>query len=98
VTRWRRLEGPSQVHATLSRPSASATLRAGGGVFALRVAGRDAWARDARDDRRIVAALRGGGQIAIAGRSVDGRAFRDLYAGEGAASAIDAARVRCLTG
>ena len=73
-----------------------ATLVVGGERLGLRIEGREAWTLSPRDDRRAVAAMREGGALTIEARAPDGRRFRDFYPLEGAASAIDAVRVRCL--
>ena len=57
---------------------------------------RDAWAADAASDRAIVAALRSARSMSVEAVGPRGRPFADSYALAGAATAIDAARLRCL--
>ncbi len=90
---------PVQFHVRLSRAprtSEPVALRIGGERFVLLVAGRDAWARDARADARIVALGRGATRMEVAGIDARGRRFGDAYSLAGAASAIDAALLGCL--
>src|SRR3546814_14340499 len=58
--------------------------------------GDRAWAPDRETDAAIVGAMRSGRSMSIEGVSGAGRAFADVYALPGAASAIDAAALECL--
>lgn len=60
--------------------------------------GADAWARDARADARIVAAIRQGTAMTVATRDREDRPLVDSYALRGAATAIDAAALACARG
>jgi hypothetical protein len=87
-----------QVHMRLSRTvanGAAITLLLGGRSFALRGAGGDAWAQDARMDAAIVAAMRSAPALSVSARDGGGRRFTDRYSLDGAATAMDAATVGC---
>src|SRR3546814_6889217 len=64
--------------------------------FNLMARGDRAWAPDRETDAAIVGAMRSGRSMSIEGVSGAGRAFADVYALPGAASAIDAAALECL--
>lgn len=87
-----------QVHVRLSRQrseTASVTLAIGERRFRLAAGRRDAWSPDAATDRAIVAAMRGSRSLSIETVARDGRVLVDAYRLNGAATAIDAARVAC---
>ena len=89
----------AQLHLRLSaevRGGTVPTLTIGGAPFTLVAQGRDAWSRDVREDRRIVAAVRRSRLMRVAGRDSRNRSFADDYPLRGAPSAIDAAAVACL--
>lgn len=65
--------------------------------FALIADGDHAWAPDARTDAAIVAAMRSARGMSVAGVAVTGRPFADTYALSGAATAIDAAALACVS-
>jgi hypothetical protein len=65
--------------------------------FTLTSRGQGAWAPDRRTDAAIVRAMRSGRSMSVSGVSAAGRPFADTYALPGAASAIDAAALACLT-
>lgn len=72
-------------------------LSVGGRRFRLIAGGSDAWARDAAEDAAIVAAMRSAPSMSVETRRQNGRAFVDVYRLRGAATAIDAAALACLT-
>jgi hypothetical protein len=81
----------NQLHFRLrdARPAgARATLQIGRQRFPLVVGGADAWAPDARTDAAIVAAIRSADRMTIG---------RDSYMLRGAATAIDAAALGCVS-
>jgi hypothetical protein len=87
-----------QIHVRLrfrKLPGAPVTLTIGDKRFRLIAGGSDAWARNARQDAAIVAAMRSGSSMSIETRSNNGRAFADVYRLRGAATAIDAAALGC---
>lgn len=93
VSNWPEKQVRGAVYFALSREVASSAkvrLSVGGSRFDLVAKGRNAWARDARDDAAIIAALRSAGSM-----SVSGSGFADRYTLAGAATAIDAATVGC---
>lgn len=98
VGTWPRQKVRGQVHFRLSRSRADkalVTLSVGERRFTL-VAGRsDAWAADPRGDAAIIAAMRSASSMSVQTSDAQGRAFADSYALRGAATAIDAAALRC---
>ena len=95
---WPRRGVRAEVHVRLAQrlaPGGPVTLSLGGQKFDLVAGQADAWAQDARMDAAIIAALRGGGEMAGSARAANGRTFRDTFRLSGAASAIDAAALGC---
>ena len=87
-----------QLHIRLSRAAAAGRpieLIVGGQRFALGGGGADAWARDAKADAAIVAAIRNATEMRITATSATGRSFADTYVLRGAPTAIDAATLGC---
>lgn len=86
--------GPPRLHVVPSRtPGSDMPLRLEIGDRRFTLAGSGG--RDAREDQRIVAALRAADRLRVIGVDQRGRRFRDDYALAGAPSAIDAAIVGC---
>ncbi len=88
----------SQFSVRLSKPLAPGvrpSLSLGDRRFALRGAGREAWAPDPRTGRAIIASLRGATSMSVSGVAINGAPFADSYALRGAPSAIDAAALGC---
>ncbi|WP_380782444.1 invasion associated locus B family protein [Sphingomonas sp. R86520] len=101
IATWPKRGLRASFYVRLSRErdrSAGVTLTVGERRFALVANGLDAWASDAPSDRAIVAALRSGRSMSVEAVGVGGRPFADVYALSGAASAIDAAVLRCSGG
>lgn len=95
---WPRQNVRGQVHFRLSRQrrdDAGVTLAIGDRRFALVAGDADAWAPDRRVDAAIVAAIRSGTSMSVQTTDRAGRAFADVYALRGAATAIDAAALGC---
>jgi len=95
---WPRRGSRGEVHVRLSRrlaPGTSVTLSLGGQRYELVAGQADAWAKDRRMDAAVVTAMRSAQDMAVGGRSVDGRTFHDAYRLAGAASAMDAASLGC---
>lgn len=98
VANWPAQNIRGQLHLRLSRSvgeGTPVTLTIGERDFELAANGRNAWARDARMDAAIIAALRSASRMTIAARDGSGRRFSDRYDLSGAATAIDAAVVGC---
>jgi hypothetical protein len=98
VSNWPERKVRGAVHLVLSRDVASTgsvRLSVGDMRFTLVAKGRNAWARDARDDAAIVAALRSAARMSVSAQTAKGGSFTDRYALNGAATAIDAATVGC---
>lgn len=97
---WPGVGVRGQLHIRLSRArraSARVTLSIDDRRFDLIAGVSDAWAPDARTDAAIVAAIRSGRALSVESVSASGRAFADAYTLEGAATAIDAAALGCVT-
>lgn len=98
VSNWPERNVRGAVHFVLSRQvadKAAVRLAVGNTRFELVAKGRNAWARDAREDAAIVAALRSAARMSVSARGANGAVFTDRYALAGAATAIDAATVGC---
>lgn len=98
VSNWPERKVRGAMYFLLSRDAASAgnvRLSVGDKRFTLVAKGRNAWARDARDDAAIVAALRSANRMSVSAQTAKGGSFTDRYALTGAATAIDAATVGC---
>jgi len=90
----------SQLAIRLSQPvrdGVAPTLSIDERRFTLAARGQGAWAPDRRTDAAIVMAMRSGRSMSVSGVSFTGRPFADTYALPGAASAIDAAALACLS-
>ena len=94
---WPEQRVRGQVYLRLSReaPSGAATLSIGRQRFALTAKGSGAWAKDARMDAAIVAAMRSAESMTVRSRDASGRLYAATYELSGAASALDAATLAC---
>ncbi len=92
---WPAARVRAQVHVRLPRPMTpgTGTLSIGSRRFTMTVRGRGMWARDARMDAAIVAAMRGERSMTASAGSWSGR-----WILSGAATAIDAAALGCARG
>lgn len=98
ISHWPARSVRGAVHLVLSRDVADqrpVRLVVGGKRFELVAKGRNAWARDTREDAAIVAALRSAARMSVSATSAGGGTFTDRYTLVGAATAIDAATVGC---
>lgn len=98
IGHWPKRSLRNQVHFRLSGRIAAGdrvALIVGGRKFPMVGGGADAWAADPGVNAAVVAALRSARTMTITARGSDGRAIRDTYVLEGAATAIDAALVGC---
>ncbi len=98
VSNWPERKVRGALHLVLSREVADAArvrLVLGDRRFDLVAKGRNAWAKDARDDAAIIAALRSAGRMSVSARSAKGSNFTDRYSLTGVATAMDAATVGC---
>jgi hypothetical protein len=98
VSHWPERKVRGALHLVLSRAvadKAAVRLAVGDKRFTLVAKGRNAWAKDARDDAAIVAALRSAARMSVSTSSAKGGTFTDRYSLTGAATAIDAATVGC---
>jgi hypothetical protein len=98
ISSWPRQGIRGQVHFRLSaqrQPDARVTLSIGERRFPLSAGTADAWAPDRQTDAAIVAAMRSGTSMSVSTTGRNQRAFADVYALRGAATAIDAAALGC---
>lgn len=98
VAWWPARRIRAQLHVRLRAeklPGAPVILTIGNAQARLVAGNAEAWARDARMDAAIIAAMRSGSSMSIASRAKDGRAFVDVYRLRGAATAFDAAALAC---
>lgn len=95
---WPKARVRQQFYVRLTRPratNAELRLTLGERRFILTGNGAHGWARDARMDAAIVAAMRSNASMVVESSGVDGRRIADRYALRGAATAIDAAALGC---
>lgn len=98
VGSWPKRGARNQVHFRLSRqarPGSAPVLTIDDQRIVLAGSGADAWSPDRRTDAVIVAAMRSARTMRIGARDQRGRAFGDVYALNGAATAMDAATLAC---
>lgn len=98
ISTWPDRKVRGALHLMLSREvaqKAPVRLVIGANRFTLVAKGRNAWAKDARDDAAIIAALRSASRMSVSASSTKGSRFTDRYALAGAATAMDAATVAC---
>ncbi|MDP5104524.1 MAG: hypothetical protein NWP98_11410 [Erythrobacter sp.] len=102
ISNWPDKKVRGALHMVLSRDvadtsakGASVRLAVGDKRFTLVAKGRNAWAKDARDDAAIMAALRAAARMSVSARSAKGGSFTDRYTLSGVATAMDAATVGC---
>ena len=98
ISNWPDRKVRGALHMVLSREVAdkgNVRLTVGDKRFDLVAKGRNAWARDSRDDAAIIAAIRSASHMSVAATSTKGSGFTDRYTLSGAATAIDAATVGC---
>lgn len=98
VSNWPGKGVRGAVHLVLSRDvadKAQVRLVVGDKRFTLVAKGRNVWAKDARDDAAIVAALRSAARMSVSAQGTKGGTFTDRYALAGVATAMDAATVGC---
>ena len=101
VSYWPQRGAAGQVHFRLSRQKRQGSailLRIDDRTFQLAGGGVNAWAPDSRSDREIVRAMRMGVGMSVETRSVRGALVRDYYQLRGAATAVDAAAIDCVSG
>lgn len=98
ISNWPDRKVRGTLHLVLSRDVADKTgvrLAVGDKRFTLVANGRNAWAKDARDDAAIIAALRSATRMSESASSAKGGTFTDRYTLTGVATAMDAATVAC---
>ena len=98
VSNWPDRKVRDALHMVLSSEVAAkgnVRLTVGDKRFDLVAKGRNAWARDSRDDAAIIAGIRSASRMSVSATSTKGSGFTDRYSLNGAATAIDAATVGC---
>lgn len=95
----RRLRESFHLHLSAPRDRAApVTLAIGERRFPLVGTSQDVWAPDAATDRALVTAMRSGRSMSVSTVDPGHRPFADTYALAGAAAAIDAATLTCVSG
>jgi hypothetical protein len=97
---WPQRGVRGQLHIRLSREKregSAVLLKIDDRTWQLVGGGNNAWAPDPRADAEIVAAMRTGVDMTVETRSERGALVRDYYRLRGAASAIDAAAIACVS-
>ena len=98
VSFWPRARVRGQLYFRLARnvgQGSTATVTLNGQRFVLMVRGNGAWARDARTDAGIVAAMRSAPTMRLSVSPASGGGFGAAWRLRGAATAIDAAALGC---
>ncbi len=98
VSNWPEKGVRGAVHFVLSRAVAdkgTVRLVVGNTRFTLLAKGRNAWAKDPREDAAIVAALRSAARMSVSAEAAGSGTFTDRYTLAGVATAMDAATVGC---
>ncbi|WP_448659430.1 invasion associated locus B family protein [Sphingomonas sp. CJ99] len=98
VANWPGERIRHQLYIRLSRTRserAPVTLAVGERRFTLIAGPADAWSPDESTDRAVVAAMRSARSMSVESIAANGRPFADSYPLNGAAAAIDAARLAC---
>lgn len=98
VSFWPQARVRGQVYFHFARPvspRSPATLSLDGQRFVLSVRGTGTWARDARMDAAIVAAMRSATSMTVSAADTQGRTMSGRWALRGTATAIDAAALGC---
>lgn len=98
VSTWPERKVRGALHLVLSRAvadKANVRLLVGDTRFTLVAKGRNAWAKDVRDDAAIIAALRSAARMSVSAKSAKNGTFTDRYTLTGVATAMDAATVAC---
>lgn len=97
---WPRNAARALVHFRLSRQlgnTPNIRLIVGERNFIMRGSSADVWAADPVEDPEIIAAMRAASAMSLSATDARGRRFTDRYSLDGAASAIDAARLGCAS-
>lgn len=76
-------------------PDSTVEIDVGGNKFNLFTEGETAWPGTAADDEKLIAALRGGSNAVITGRSSRGTVTKDTFSLAGITAATNTARARC---
>mgnify|MGYP007082239052 CR=1 FL=1 len=76
-------------------PDSTVDVTVGGASFSLFTEGENAWAGSPSDDARLIAALRGGMEAAVTGRSSRGTRTVDTFSLSGITAATDKAKEAC---
>ncbi|WP_295045815.1 invasion associated locus B family protein [uncultured Paracoccus sp.] len=76
-------------------PDSTVEVDVGGAKFNLFTEGESAWTGSASEDEKLIAALRGGTNAVITGRSSRGTVTKDTFSLAGITAATNTARSRC---
>lgn len=76
-------------------PDSTVDIAIGGQSFSLFTEGENAWTGSTADDARLIAALRGGSEAVVSGRSARGTRTVDTFSLSGVTAATDKAKEAC---
>ncbi len=98
ITSWQKDGVRNEVSVRLGYPikaKSAAAVTAGGQHFALPGDADKAYTKDVGDERKLLAAIAGGGQMVVKATSAKGTATIDQYSLEGAAAAVQKLQEVC---
>ncbi len=98
ITTWQKDGVRNEVSVRLGytlKPKSAAVVTAGGQHFTLPGDDDQAYTKDADDERKLLAAMSGGGAMAVKATSAKGTATADQYSLEGASAAVQKAQEAC---
>jgi len=98
ITTWQKDGVRNEVSVRLGysmKPKSAAVVTAGGQHFTLPGDDDKAYTKDVGDERKLLAAMSGGGAMAVKATSAKGTATTDQYSLEGAAAAVQKAQEAC---
>jgi Invasion associated locus B (IalB) protein len=98
ITTWQKDGVRNEVSVKLGysmKANSSAAVTAGGQHFALPGSDDKAYAKDTGDERKLLAAMSAGGQMAVKATSAKGTATTDQYSLDGASAAVQKLQEVC---
>ena len=98
VTTWQKDGVRNEVSVKLGysvKPNSAATVTAGGQHFALPAGDDKAYAKDQGEEKKLLAAMAGGGPMVVKATSAKGTATTDQYSLEGASAAVQKLQEAC---
>jgi hypothetical protein len=98
ITTWQKDGVRNEISVKLGysmKPNSSATVTAGGKTFTLPGDDDKAYAKDANDERKLLAAMSSGGLMVVKATSAKGTATADRYSLDGAGAAVQKLQEIC---